>query len=180
MRRAVLAAIAMSMAAAAAPGVRAEPATLPALPSEPPRPPDTVGTVDVSDPGCRDVRRRLVRLVVVPDLGDAGRAEFAGGSPVIKIDPAIMAGLPTTLQTFFKLHECAHHVLGHLFAPTLESEKEADCWAMREGLRRKAFAAADVDAWRPYLVASRGSRWGHLPGPQRLTFLARCVETDTE
>jgi hypothetical protein len=127
------------------------------------------------DPGCRDFKRRPVRMVEVPFLGDAGRAEMAGGGPVIKIDPDIMRALPGGLQQFFQLHECAHHALGHLFAPTLDSEKEADCWAMKEGVRRKAFVIADLEAWRPYFERSRGSAM-HLPGPQRVAFLANCVD----
>ncbi|MBX9926288.1 MAG: hypothetical protein K2Y05_08015 [Hyphomicrobiaceae bacterium] len=110
----------------------------------------------------------------VPALGDVGRAEFIGSGPVIKVDPSIMQTLPASLQTFFALHECAHHALGHLFAPTTESEKEADCWAMKEGVRREAFAAADVNGWRPFFENSRGSAL-HLPGPQRVAFLANCL-----
>lgn len=127
------------------------------------------------DPGCRDAWRRSVRLLEVRALGDAGRAEFVGSGPVIKFDPDIMQGLPSSLQSFFLLHECAHHVLGHLFAPTRESEKEADCWAMREGARRGAFHAGDVATWRPAFEKSRGSPM-HLPGPQRLEFLIACTE----
>lgn len=131
----------------------------------------------LKDVACRDFKRRPVKLIEVPYLGDVGRAEFMGAGPVIKIDPAIMKSLPDTLQTFFALHECAHHALGHLFAPTTESEKEADCWAMKEGVRRKAFLPSDVDGWRPYFENSRGSAV-HLPGPQRVTFLSACLSQD--
>jgi len=124
--------------------------------------------------GCRDFRRRPVRVLEVPALGDVGRAEFVGSGPVIKVDPDIMRRLPNGLQAFFALHECGHHALGHLFAPTSESEKEADCWAMKEGVRRQDFAAADVAGWRPFFENSRGSAF-HLPGPQRVTFLANCL-----
>jgi hypothetical protein len=125
---------------------------------------------------CRDFRRRPVRTVEVPDLGDAGRAEFIEGMPVIMLDPALLAGLPANLQIFFKLHECGHHVLGHLFAPTDKSEKEADCWAITEGRKLGAFGKDDVIAWKPHFAASRGSKMGHLPGPQRVEFLLGCFE----
>lgn len=125
---------------------------------------------------CRDFRNRPVRVVDTPGLGDAGRAEFIDGRPVIMLDPALMATLPASLQVFFNLHECAHHVLGHLFAPTLESEKEADCWGIKEGRKRKAFDGDTILAWKPYFAASLGSKLGHLPGPERIAYLMTCFE----
>ena len=126
--------------------------------------------------GCRDFRNRPVRTLDVAALGDVGRAEFIEGFPVIMLDPAVMEKLPASLQTFFILHECAHHVLGHLFAPTVESEKEADCWAIHEGRKRKTFSHDDVLAWKPHFAASLGSKMGHLPGPERVAFLLACFD----
>jgi hypothetical protein len=123
---------------------------------------------------CRDFRRRPVRTVEIPDLGDAGRAEFIEGMPVIMLDPGLMASLPANLQVFFKLHECAHHVLGHLFAPTDKSEQEADCWAIKEGRKLEVYTAADVADWKPHFAMSRGTVFGHLPGPERVAFLLAC------
>jgi hypothetical protein len=142
---------------------------LPRTPREVPLPP----AADNRVMGCRDFRNRPVRTVEDPGLGDVGRAEFIEGFPVIMLDPAILATLPANLQTFFKLHECAHHVMGHLFAPTTDSEKEADCWAVKEG-RKSGMTEADIESWRPYFAQSRGSKIGHLPGPQRVEFLLGC------
>jgi len=125
---------------------------------------------------CRDFRNRVVRTVDVPSLGDAGRAEFVGGGPVIMIDPVLMATLPANLQVFFKLHECGHHVLGHLFAPTIDSEKQADCWAIKQERKQGGLTREDVIAWTPHFAASKGSMFGHLPGPQRIAFLLECFE----
>lgn len=137
--------------------------------------PPTVKPRLVADPGCRDFKRRPIRILEVEALGDAGRAEFIGSGPVIKVDPKIMGSLPEGLQLFFHLHECAHHALGHLFAPTIDSEKEADCWAVKEGIRRRSFTPAEIANWNPYFVNSRGSAM-HLPGPQRVAFIAACAE----
>ncbi len=127
---------------------------------------------------CRDFRNRPVRMMDVADLGDAGRAEFVQGNPVIMLDPVLLGKLPESLQMFFKLHECGHHVLGHIFAPTDASEKEADCWAIKQGHQLGLFAHTDVAGWLPYFAASRGSPFGHLPGPQRVEFLVACFEGD--
>ena len=127
---------------------------------------------------CRDFRRRIVRTVDVSDLGDVGRAEFIEGMPVIMLDQALLAALPANLQIFFKLHECGHHALGHLFAPSQRSEREADCWAIKEGRRLQVFSLADVIAWKPHFAASQGSKMGHLPGPQRVEFLTGCYQEE--
>ena len=115
-------------------------------------------------------------MVDVEGLGDAGRAEFIEGMPIIFLDPAVLESLPANLQFFFKLHECGHHALGHLFAPSSRSEKEADCWAINEERRLAGLAKDDVIAWKPQFAASRGSQVGHLPGPQRIEFLLGCFD----
>lgn len=142
----------------------------PVLPS--PLPPAAEKIADT----CRDFRNRTVRTVEVQALGDAGRAEFIAGGPVIMLDPVLMGGLPANLQIFFKLHECAHHVLGHLFAPTTESEKEADCWAIKQERKKADLTRDDIIAWKPHFAASKGSIYGHLPGPQRIEFLLACLD----
>jgi hypothetical protein len=125
---------------------------------------------------CRDFRNRPVKMVDLPSLSDVGRAEFIQGIPIIQLNPAIMADLPDKLQKFFKLHECGHHALGHLFAPSTRSEKEADCWGIKQGQTILALTKDDVIGWKPYFAASLGSKFGHLPGPQRIEFLLGCFD----
>jgi len=126
---------------------------------------------------CYDFRNRYVRFVDVPDLGDAGRAEFVyGNGPVIMIDPELMGALPPALQVFFKLHECGHHALGHLVAPNSRSEREADCWAIARGHTLAVFDRAMIESWRPSFAQSRGDLNGHLPGAQRVDFLLSCYD----
>jgi hypothetical protein len=141
----------------------------------------TAATVLPNSPSltCRDFKGRTVRLIEVPDLGDAGRAEVINATPVIMLDPKLLATLPANLQVFFSLHECAHHVLGHLYAPTNDSEKQADCWAVKMGRDNRVFARGDIDSWNPFFAASRGSKMGHLPGPERVSFLAACFDEPT-
>ena len=142
------------------------------VPSAPPAPPPIAYAFK-----CRDFRNLTVRLVEVKQLGDVGRAEHIEGSgPVIMVDPEILSGLPPQLQLFFKLHECGHHVMGHLFAPTNKSEKEADCWAIQKGRERAAFTKEDLISWKPYFANSRGDDFGHMPGPQRVEYLLGCFD----
>jgi hypothetical protein len=128
---------------------------------------------------CRDFRGAVVRTTRSTELGDVGRAQIITRMPIIALDPDRLRTLPSKMQIFFYMHECAHHVLGHTIHPTLESEKEADCWAIRYGREAQLFSRLDVDGFGPYFASSKGSRFGHLPGPERQAYLLHCFD-DTE
>lgn len=125
---------------------------------------------------CYDFRGVLVRTVRETQLGDVGRAWIVVRMPVIALDDERMATLPPKLQLFFYGHECAHHVLGHLFNPTPSSEQEADCWAIKFERDKGLLTRADVESFAPFLAASNGSPFGHLPGPKRQALLLKCFD----
>ena len=125
---------------------------------------------------CRDFRGTPVRFVEMTELGDVGRALIITRMPVIALDPDRLVTLPPALQIFFYEHECAHHMLGHMFNRTLTSETEADCWSINFGRDNGLFTRADVVDFAPYLAKSRGSPFGHLPGPERAAFLLSCFD----
>lgn len=129
---------------------------------------------------CEDFRGMTVRTLWMADLGDVGSARIVGRMPVIMLDSERLSGLPETLQQFFYGHECAHHVLGHAFAQTVWSEREADCWAIKNGRDRGIFTRDDVVAWAPFFAHSRGSAAGHLPGPERALRLLACYDDPTD
>lgn len=70
---------------------------------------------------CDGVRARLDRHL--PNLGAA-----VPGAGLLILNPARMRMLSPAVQLFVFHHECGHHRVG-------ESELEADCWAVGEGLR---------------------------------------------
>lgn len=125
---------------------------------------------------CYDYRGAVVRTLQTTQLGDVGRASIIARMPIISLDSDRLATLPDKLQIFFYMHECAHHVLAHVIRPTLESEREADCWSINHGRIRGFFKRADVEAFGPYLAKSRGSRFGHLPGLERQAYLLQCFD----
>jgi hypothetical protein len=125
---------------------------------------------------CYDYRGAVVRTLRTTELGDVGRASIIGRFPVISLDTDRLAVLPVKMQVFFYMHECAHHVLAHVLRPTLESEREADCWAIDYGRWAGLFSRPDIEGFAPYLANSRGSRFGHLPGPERLAYLLKCFD----
>ena len=129
---------------------------------------------------CSDFRGATVRTLRTTELGDVASARVMGRIPVILIDTNRLGRLPGKLQLFFYGHECAHHVLGHSYAATTSSENEADCWSIKSGRDKGLFTRGDVESWAPYFSHSRGSRVGHLPGPQRAKRLVTCFDDRTD
>lgn len=127
---------------------------------------------------CKDMRGRDVHVREVANLGDVGRARMVRGMPIIVLDTTEMRRLPPKLQLFFYTHECAHHVLGHWYAPARGNEAAADCWAVRFGRDKGYFTRFDVVSFAPWFAASKGSRYGHLPGPVRARFLVDCFDSE--
>ncbi len=129
---------------------------------------------------CRDFRGQVVRSIQLDDLGDVAHARVINRMPIITLNRARLDTLPGKMQIFFFNHECAHHVMGHVFYPTATSENEADCWSIKAGRREGLLAREDVVAFGPYLAQSRGSVFGHLPGPQRAARLVACFDDPAE
>ena len=129
---------------------------------------------------CTDFRGREVHTLRVNGLGDVARAWVVNHIPFIIMDRARLAKLPPKLQLFFYGHECAHHKLGHWMHMSMDNEREADCWSIREGRDKGLFTRDEVAAFAPWFANSRGSRYGHLPGPQRVKFLLSCFDNDDD
>lgn len=129
---------------------------------------------------CRDFRGQTVRAIHMDDLGDVAHARVVNRMPIITLNKRRLDTLPDKLQIFFYQHECAHHVLGHVFYPTQSSENEADCYAIKAGRRDGVLVREDVMAFAPYISISRGSAFGHLPGPARAQRLLACFDDPSE
>lgn len=129
---------------------------------------------------CRDFRGQTVRSIHMDDLGDVAHARIVNRMPIITLNKRRLDTLPDKLQVFFYNHECAHHILGHVFYPTQTSENEADCYAIKQGRRDGTLTRDDVVSFEPYIQISRGSAFGHLPGPMRAQRLLACFDDPSE
>lgn len=129
---------------------------------------------------CRDFRGQVVRSIQLDDLGDVAHARVINRMPIITLNRARLDTLPGKMQIFFFNHECAHHVMGHVYYPTVTSENEADCWSIKAGRRDGLLRREDVEGFAPHLARSRGSVFGHLPGPQRAARLLACFDDPEE
>lgn len=129
---------------------------------------------------CQDFRGQVVRSILMEDLGDVAHARIVNRMPIITLNQNRLETLPDKLQVFFFHHECAHHMMGHVFYPTQTSENEADCYAIKLGRREGFFTRNDVISFAPHLARSRGSAFGHLPGPLRSQRLVACFDDPSE
>lgn len=125
---------------------------------------------------CFDVMGARVSMIRFDGLRDVAHAVIMNRVPYIVLNPTRLATLPPPLQDFFYEHECAHHVLGHNYNPTLASESEADCLAIKVGRAKGYFSRKDVIAFGPWIRPLHGSRFGHLPGRQRQKLLLMCFD----
>jgi hypothetical protein len=129
---------------------------------------------------CRDFKGQVVRTLISSGLGDVARASIVNRMAIIQLDDERLQTLPDKMQVFFFKHECAHHLLGHIYNPSLTSENEADCWAIKNGRDSGLFTRTDVESFAPFLADSSGSPFGHLPGPQRAARLVACFDDPSD
>ena len=125
---------------------------------------------------CRDRHGRDIPLMRVGNLGDVGKAWYVNRVPVIAMDPHIANRLPDKLVRFFFNHECAHHVLGHWYLASNDKENDADCWAVTRERDRGQLSREEIVGFAPFLAQSRGTPWGHLPGPERVRHMLFCFD----
>lgn len=137
-------------------------------------------TIDGTELACRDFRGQVVRTIRMDDIGDVAQARIINRMPIITLNRNRMHTLPGRMQIFFFNHECAHHAMAHIFSPSSTSENEADCWSIKMGRDGGLFTRHDIESFAPYLAHSRGSPFGHLPGPERARRLLACFDDPGE
>lgn len=130
--------------------------------------------------GCIDRIGRPVTTIPAPALPSAGTATVVDGRPVIYWNPQAMRGASETARTFIYLHECAHHMLGHLYRPNdLRWETEADCWAIQHMVEGGAMHGRDVVALEEELARWPGDAT-HLGGARLVQSLNGCLDAKTD
>ena len=128
--------------------------------------------------GCLDMFGQPIIAIAshrIRDVGFAKRDKRRG--PMIVYNPRLLARLKPQTRLFFYAHECAHHSLGHTvgLGHPLAVEQEADCWAVRNLVKRHFFSHHDVSVVQKDLARlARGDRT-HLPGPERAKRLPGCL-----
>jgi hypothetical protein len=122
---------------------------------------------------CRSYYGEPVAVYMNRQLQDVGMAtRMVNGSPILIINPDVTDGYSDLVTQWWFAHECAHHAL----PPALNSEVNADCFAVRE-LRRIGllYNPAQLNAFAYELANLPGTRMGHLPGPLRAQNIAQCA-----
>lgn len=130
--------------------------------------------------GCVDRADRPVRGIVRNDMPWAGVATVEQGEPVIYWNQRRMGGRSRTTQIFIYLHECGHHVLGHVWKPNdARWEQEADCWAVQLMWEGGMIAGRHLRVLEEELSRTRGDAL-HLGGERLLEALRACLTVKTD
>jgi hypothetical protein len=129
---------------------------------------------------CIDRADRPVRGIVRNDMIWAGVATVENGESVIYWNQRRMAGRGRATQIFVYLHECGHHVLGHVWKTSAARwEQEADCWAVQRMSEGGMIAARHLRVLEKELSRTRGDAI-HLGGRALLAALRRCMDIKTD
>lgn len=99
----------------------------------------------------------------LPDLGMAARG-------TIWLNRKLLRKFSPAFQQFVFLHECAHQ---YTF-----DEAEADCWAIKRGVYRKAFSSGNIKQICRVMKNWKGGLW-HNTGADRCAGIQRCFKTAT-
>lgn len=130
--------------------------------------------------GCIDRTGRPVRGIIRNDMTWAGVATVEHGEPVIYWNQRLMRGRSRTTQIFIHLHECAHHMLGHIWKMSeARWEQEADCWAVQGMWEGGMIAGRHLRVLEEELSRTRGDAI-HLGGEKLLEALRECLAIKTD
>ncbi len=130
---------------------------------------------------CFDREGKVIPGVADNSIPYAGVATVRDGIPVILWNRKSNGHLPQTEQIFIYLHECAHHTLGHIYAPdyTPAVELEADCWAIQLMVDGGMIKYRHLEALEKSRRRVRGDAF-HLGGEAHVRSLTRCLEVRTD
>lgn len=121
-----------------------------------------------------------VQTVVRNDMIWAGLATRVGGKPIIYWNQHSMAGTSQATRLFVYLHECGHHMLGHIWQQdSRRSEHEADCWAMTLMVESGMTRQRHIEAIVRELKRTEGDDV-HLGGDALIRSLNQCIRDRTD
>jgi len=125
-----------------------------------------------SSMSCLSWQGQPVKIVNNPRVSTLGRSySKSDGSAVIEINPGALNAFSGKVQRWWLAHECAHHEL----PPQLNSEKKADCMAVKRVKREEGLTVQDAELFMRELHSLGGSHHGHLPGPERARHVLKCA-----
>lgn len=111
-------------------------------------------------------------------IGQAAMASIVGSGPAIVIDPSAMGIYPPAFRVFTYVHECGHHVIGHVIGvnPTPSRELQADCYAAKKTRDLGWLSSADFNVAMQVLSTFVADA-GHPSGQVRVANARNCYRT---
>lgn len=133
---------------------------------------------------CFDYYRRPVLNVRNDSLSDVAFSDIMrhrgiAMGPMMIFNLKRLARLSKASRTFFVMHECGHHALGHLYFRTRGrfAEQEADCYAIRTLIRQGTFTLKDVSDVQKDMHRFAKASLYHVSGKDRANQLLKCIES---
>jgi hypothetical protein len=125
---------------------------------------------------CRDRSDHPITVLVDNSIAYAGVATFRNERPVILWNARTNQHLSYAEQLFIYLHECAHHVLDHLYHGDigLLEEQAADCWAIQLMVDGGMIRRRELIELERTRQAVRGDDT-HLSGEAHVRSLEECL-----
>lgn len=132
----------------------------------------------LSSAQCVDSRGYTIPEIPNYQLNDVALAtRLNDGSPAIFFNPSITKNMAPPTRLFFTLHECAHHILGHINGSvvSVSKEQEADCWAIKMIVSRRLVSPKGFKKIQENIFDNSPGDATHIPGPQRAANLEKCL-----
>lgn len=133
---------------------------------------------------CFDYYRRPVLNVRNDSLSDVAFSDLMrhrgiAMGPMMIFNLKRLARLSKASRTFFVMHECGHHALGHLYfrARGRFAEQEADCYAIRTLIRQGTFTLKDISDVQNDMRRFAKASLYHVSGKDRANQLMKCIES---
>ena len=137
----------------------------------------TCGTAQVTWDGCVDAMGTPVASVHDNSINDVAMSSMANGTPIIRYNTTVLAGMHQQTRLFFYGHECGHHALGHILGRyPMAHEQEADCYGIVTLVAAGLLGEDDIAPIQADLSRAPGN-WDHLPGPYRTINLRGCLQS---
>lgn len=137
----------------------------------------TYSAAQVTWDGCVDALGTPVASVHDNSINDVAMSSMANGTPIIRYNTIVLAGMHPQTRLFFYGHECGHHALGHILGRyPMAHEQEADCYGIVTLTAAGLLGDDDIAPIQSDLSRAPGN-WDHLPGPYRAINLRACLQS---
>lgn len=131
---------------------------------------------------CKDFRGLPVKVMNLPSFPDYANARIdKDGQPLVLINYPAIGKWPESVRAFTFLHECGHHVLGHMQHALASSsvrqklELEADCFSIKKLSEKLSLSQGDISDIHSFVSSLGQNDQNHPHGSIRVDTVRQCL-----